>query len=193
MKELDRQIKEIYIKYDKEKTYEHVLKVAQTALSLAKLYDVDVNKVKYASLLHDISAIINADQMYEIARKRKMNIDIAEAQYHFLLHQRISKIIANEYFFIEDEDILSAIECHTTLKKDAKDIDKIVFLADKLSWDQEGQPPYYDQVQKAISISLDEGCYVFMKYQFDHQLLLKAHHWLLEAYQQLENNKVKGA
>ena len=54
-------------------------------------------------------------------------------KYHFLLHQRISTIIANEKFDIKDQDILSAIECHTTLKKDANDYDKAVFLADKIA------------------------------------------------------------
>ena len=43
-----------------------------------------------------------------------------------------SRFIANIYH-IEDEDILSAIECHTTLKKEMNDYDKIIFLADKLA------------------------------------------------------------
>jgi len=58
------------------------------------------------------------------------------------LHQRISKEIAYGYFHIEDEDILSAIKCHTTLKKEINDYNKIIFLADKLAWDQGGIPPY---------------------------------------------------
>ena len=39
------------------------------------------------------------------------------------------------------------------------DYDKIIFLADKLAWDQGGIPPYYQPLKEAINISLDKGCY----------------------------------
>lgn len=182
-------IKETYLNHGKQKTYKHVVDVMHLALKIAKKYDLDENKCILASLLHDISAIMSPDDMYLLAKKRHMEIDEAEEKYHFLLHQRISKIIAREIFFVEDKDILSAIECHTTLKKDANDYDKVVFLADKLAWDQEGTPPYYDELSKAIEVSLDNGCYCFIKYQFDNGLLLMPHRWIIEAYQQF-NTKV---
>lgn len=102
------------------------------------------------------------------------------------MHQRISKEIAYGYFHIEDEDILSAIECHTTLKKEMNDYDKIIFLADKLAWDQGGIPPYYQQLKNAINISLDKGYYWFISYQFETHQLLMPHIWLLEAYEKLK-------
>ena len=83
-------------------------------------------------------------EMYEFAKMRGLEIDPAEEKYHALLHQRVSKIIAQEEFGITDSDILNAIECHTTLRKNASLYDKIIFIADKISWDQKGVPPYYD-------------------------------------------------
>lgn len=186
MSELEEKIEKIYLMRHKEKTYKHVCAVANCACQLAKLYHEDIKKVKYASLLHDISVILSPDDMYKMARERDMNLDQAEEAYHFLLHQRISKIIVKDDLGIDDEDILLAIECHTTLKKDANNIDKIVFLADKLACDQESKPPYFDIVQHSLSISLDKGCYEFMKYQLAHHLLLMPHHWFMEAFQQLE-------
>ena len=102
------------------------------------------------------------------------------------MHQRISKEIAYDYFHIKDEDILSAIECHTTLKKEMNDYDKIIFLTDKLAWDQGGIPPYYQQLKEAINISLDKGCYWFISYQFETHQLLMPHTWLLEDYEKLK-------
>lgn len=118
----------------------HVVNVAEVSKNLAFQFHLDVNKCVLASLLHDISAIMTADNMYTLARERKMMIDPSEEKYHFLLHQRISRIIAEEYLNIKDEDILSAIEHHTTLKRNANDYDKVIFLADKIAWDQEGKP-----------------------------------------------------
>ena len=113
-------IKEIYISNNKPKTWEHVQEVAETAIWLAERHSLDSEKVKIAALLHDVSAIMSPQEMYDIAISRNMYVDPAEEKYHFLLHQRISRIIAEERFGVIDEDILSAIECHTTLKKQCR-------------------------------------------------------------------------
>ena len=131
-------IKNTYLSHHKENTLRHVEEVAKTAVWLAKVYNLDVVKTEIAALLHDISAIMTPQEMYEIAMMRGFQIDAAEEKYHFLLHQKISKIIAREDFAIADSDILNAIECHTTLKKNASMYDKVIFIADKISWDQKG-------------------------------------------------------
>lgn len=180
-------IKNKYVNHHKESTLKHVEEVADTAITLAKVYNLDVEKIKLAALLHDISAIRSPQSMYEIAKERGFDIDPAEEKYNFLLHQRISKLMAQEEYGINDLEILDAIECHTTLKKNASMYDKIIFLADKISWDQKGVPPYYDLIQSKVMDSLDEACYAFIKYQFDNKLLLMPHQWLIEAYEDLKN------
>lgn len=97
--------------------------------------------------------------------------EVAEEKYHFLLHQRISRILAAEEFGIEEQDILDAIECHTTLKKNANMYDKVIFIADKISWDQKGLPPYYDELKSKVAESLEDACYFYIKYQFTTRLL----------------------
>ena len=151
----------------------------------AEIYNLDKTKAVLAALLHDISAVMTPQEMYETAKSRNMEIDPAEERYHFLLHQRISKIIAKEDFGIDDKVILDAVECHTTLKKNASDYYKVIFLADKISWDQKDLPPYYDALKSKAAESLDEACYFFIKYQFDNGLLLMPHQWLIEAYEDL--------
>lgn len=184
--ELYDKIKNLYLKYHKEKTWNHVENVAKEAKKLAIQYHLDIEKCMIAALLHDISAILSPEDMYKYAKELGYQIDLSEEKYHFLLHQRISKEIAHDYFHIEDKDILSAIECHTTLKKEINDYDKIIFLADKLAWDQGGIPPYYQQLKEAINISLNKGCYWFISYQFETHQLLMPHTWLLEAYEKLK-------
>ncbi len=179
-------IKYKYLSSHKEKTLRHVEEVADTAVWLAEIYNLDIMKVKLAALLHDISAIMTPQEMYETARARNLEIDPAEEKFHFLLHQRISKIIAREYFHINDQDILDAIECHTTLKKNAGMYDKVIFIADKISWDQKGVPPYYDLLKSKARESLEEACYFYIKYQFENSLLLMPHQWIKEAYEDLK-------
>ena len=184
-------IRNRYLSNHKENTLKHVEEVADTAVWLAEVYHLDSVKVKLAALLHDISAIMTPQDMYELAKMRGLEIDAAEEKYHFLLHQRISRIIAQEDYGINDSDILDAIECHTTLKKNASMYDKIIFIADKISWDQKGVPPYYDILKDKVVESLDEACYFYINYQFENNLLLMPHQWIIEAYGDLSNRLEK--
>lgn len=113
-------IKNKYLSNDKEDVLKHVEDVADIAVELAKVYDLDVTKTKLAALLHDISGVMTPQEMYDFAITKGLEIDPAEDKYHALLHQRVSKIIAQEEYGIADSDILNAIECHTTLRKKCK-------------------------------------------------------------------------
>ena len=186
--DLTDSIRNIYLSHHKEKTLSHVEAVARTTVRLAEIHGLDPRRVRLAALLHDISAIMTPQEMYETAKARGMRLDPAEEKYHFLLHQRISRIIANEQLGIEDRDILSAIECHTTLKKNAKPYDQAVFIADKISWDQEGAPPYEKELTRLAEESLEAACRFYINYQFDHHLLLMPHRWMTEAYEDLNSN-----
>lgn len=179
-------IKDTYQRYHREKTLVHAENVAETALRLAEIHHLDPKKIRTAALLHDISAVMTPQEMYETAKSRSLPIDPAEEKYHFLLHQRVSRIIAEERFGIRDELILSAVECHTTLKKNAGPYDKTIFIADKISWDQEGTPPYAEDLRELAERSLDRACLFYIDYQFEHHLLLMPHQWLLEAYEDLK-------
>lgn len=177
-------IKNKYLSNDKEDVLKHVEDVADIAIGLARAYNLDIVKTRLAALLHDISGIMTPQEMYDFAKMRGLEIDPAEEKYHALLHQRVSKIIVQEEFDITDSDILNAIECHTTLKKNASMYDKIIFIADKISWDAKRTPALECLKDKAEQ-SLDEACYFYIKYQFDNNLLIMPHQWLVEAYDEL--------
>lgn len=185
MKNLSGSIRDAYRSCHKDRTLMHVEEVADTGVRLAQTHCLDPEKIRIAALLHDVSVIMSPQEMYETAKDRNMPIDPAEEKYHFLLHQRISRLIAGEQFDIRDEVILDAIECHTTLKKSAGPYDKALFVADKISWDQQGVPPYHETLEKLAGESLDEACLFYIRYQFEHQLLLMPHRWIIEAYEDL--------
>lgn len=180
-------IKNKYLSHHKQDVLIHVENVADIAIGLAKAYDIDVTKTKLAALLHDISGVMTPQEMYDFAIIKGLEIDPAEEKYHALLHQRVSKIIAQEKFDIIDSDILNAIECHTTLRKNASLYDKIIFIADKISWDSKGIPSYDDLLKNVTLKSLNSACYSYIKYQFDNNLLVMPHRWIIEAYEDLGN------
>ena len=180
-------VKNILLINGKSKTYIHVANVADRNALISKTYDLDHDKCVIAGLLHDISAIIKPEDMLKYAYENCLDVCGAERKYPFLLHQRLSKISAVEYFNISDEEILSAIECHTTLKKCPTKYEMSLFIADKLAWDREGLPPFYEEVNAALDISLEAACYKYMEYMVDNDMILYPHDNWIEAYEQLKN------
>lgn len=166
----------------KHNTCVHVSNVAERNALIAEACALDPDKCVIAGLLHDISAVIRPEDMLKYACENRFDLCEAEKKYPFLLHQRISKIIAAQYFNVSDEDILSAIECHTTLKKDASKYEMSLFIADKLAWDREGIPPFYEEVNAALDLSLEAACYKYMEYMVEHDMILCPHVWFTEAY-----------
>ena len=180
-------VKNILLINGRSNTYIHVANVADRNALISKTYDLDHDKCVIAGLLHDISAVIRPEDMLKYAYENRLEICEAERKYPFLLHQRLSKICAVEYFNISDEEILSAIECHTTLKKWPSKYEMSLFIADKLAWDREGLPPFYEEVNAALDISLEAACYKYMEYMVDNDMILCPHDNWIEAYEQLKN------
>ena len=60
----------------------------------------------------------------------------------------------------------------------------ILFIADKIKWDQEGIPPYIDIIEKNLKKSLNNGVKEFLNYLMDNKQQLKVlHPFLIEAHE----------
>lgn len=112
-----------------------------------------------------------------------MEVLLEEEIFPMLIHQKLSVTLAQEIFAISDTFVLSAIGCHTTLRKNATPLDKVVFVADKIEWDQPGYPPYLDDVLAALEKSLNHAAFSYLNYLWSIQDELKVlHPWAREAY-----------
>ena len=171
---------------NKKKTLKHVMDVASTNSKIAEKYGLDKNICIISGYLHDISAVIQPNDMLTYMVENNLFVDESERKYPFILHQRISRLLAKTFFNIDDETILSAIECHTTLKSNPSQYDMALFIADKLSWDQKGIPPFYDVVIKSLSLSLEKACLSYINYIIDNGMILHPHSWLIESKEYLE-------
>lgn len=171
----------------KEKTFAHVQAVAETSSMLAEKFGLDQQICEISGYLHDISAILAPSDMLCYAKNHSFILYEAEKRYPFLLHQRISRLIAANFFAIDDERILSSIECHSTLKAKPSDYDLCLFVADKLSWDQDGVPPYYQILTTQLENSLVAASVAYMDYIVDKQIILYPHEWFIEGVESLRN------
>lgn len=173
----------IFNKYDKEIVADHSKSVSDEAERLAYIFGENPKNSRIAGILHDISAVIPDDKKIEVAESLSIDILSEEREYPPIIHQKQSKEIAKIIFGITNEEILNAICCHTTLKKHPTRLEMIVFISDKLKWDQDGTSPYIKNVQEGLNKSLENGVFVFIKYLYGNKSNLKVvHPWLVDAY-----------
>ncbi|WP_291567272.1 MULTISPECIES: bis(5'-nucleosyl)-tetraphosphatase (symmetrical) YqeK [unclassified Clostridium] len=182
---------DLLMKHNKIIIANHSLRVTEKAKLLAKQFGVNENLAEVAGLLHDISGVYPNEEKLELCKKLNIEILLEEERFPMILHQKISRVMATEIFNISNEEILEAISCHTTLRSNASPLDMVLFIADKIEWDQKGLPPYIDEVEKALNTSLELSTFKFIKYQMDNKENLKIiHPWLLEAYLDLEKRLI---
>jgi predicted HD superfamily hydrolase involved in NAD metabolism len=172
--------------YGKVIVAEHSKQVANEAKKLAMLFHEDCEAAEIASFLHDISVVIPRDMHIEIAEFLNLDVLSEERAFPLIIHQKLSSEIAKIVFGITDERVLNAICCHSTLKANPTKLDMILFIADKIKWDQGGIPPYNDLIQEGLEKSLQDGVFAFLKYFYDNKSSLKViHPWLVDAYNYL--------
>ena len=171
-------------------TARHCGQVAKKAGELARQFDVNVSHAETAGWLHDISTVIPNEQRVQVALDYGLEVLPEEHKLPMIVHQKLSALIAYDLFNVTNSEVLSAIGCHTTLEKDASPLDKVVFIADKIAWDQEGQPPYRVELLTALEHSLDKAAFVYLDYLWQRRKTLPVlHPWVREAHQQLASLK----
>lgn len=173
---------------NKQEIASHCIAVAKKSEKIATIFGLDAVTVSNSALLHDISNVMSPQDMLDYGMNQNWEIDPSEEKYPFLLHQRLSAVFAGELFGVDDPTVLSAIRCHTTLKDNPSPYDMVLFLADKLSWAQNGTPPFFDVVSSALEISLTHASLVYINFVLDNGMILSPHRWMMDAKNWLENS-----
>ena len=169
----------------------HCARVSCLAFRLARRFGLDPPAAAAAGWLHDISAVFLNAVRIETARQLGLEVLPAEEPHPKLVHQKLSAAMAEQIFGITDPGILSAIGCHTTLKPGSSALDQVVFVADKIGWDEPGRPPYDVEIRAALDISLEQAALVYLDYI--HRTLPVLHPWAQAAREELSGIPVDAA
>ena len=153
----------------KEDRYIHTLATQREAVKLAKNYGADPEKASLAALLHDCAKNMEPEAMIDILNKQYIKLDDIERKNTALLHGKAGRVMAKFKFNITDEDILNAIEYHTTGKENMTLLQKIIFLADVIEETrtyegvEEVREVAYENIDKAIVMSLNRTILSILK------------------------------
>ncbi len=166
-----------------EKTVGHSTRVAAEARRIAEHYELDVEAAEQAAWLHDISVVIPNHERIAYAEELGNEVLEEERKLPMIIHQKLSVAIAKELFGVTNEAVLSAIGCHTTMKAGASQLDMAVFVADKIAWDQAGDPLYLAEIRSALQRSLEQAAFCYLDYLWQRQAdLVVLHPWAIEAH-----------
>jgi len=167
------------------KTATHVAAVAAEARRLAMRFGENARQAETAGWLHDVSTVIPNEDRIAAAEAFGLDVLAEERTLPMIAHQRLSAVIAHELFGVRDSAVLSAIACHTTLKSGASGLDTLVFVADKIAWDQPGTPPYLPALNTALDCSLDDAAFVYLDWLWQQRDALGViHPWFRAAYEE---------
>lgn len=144
-----------------DRRYTHSRYVMMKAVELANIYGVDVNKAALAGLTHDITKEFSRDEYLEYAKSNNIKFDEYEEKQTGLMHGKIgAAYVKNKYGL--DEDIQNAIALHTITDPKMTDLDKIIFVSDKV--EETRQSDKYDiEYERELSrINLDKTVIVII-------------------------------
>lgn len=110
--------------------YEHSVSVSYTCMALAMRYGYDLKKAELAGLMHDCAKRFTDNELITRCRKHDLVLTEDELKAPAVIHAKYGAWLAEHKYGIQDEEILSAIRCHTTGKPGMGMLDKILYIAD---------------------------------------------------------------
>ncbi len=111
---------------------DHISRTREVAVSLADHYQLDVAKCDLGAAAHDLARHWDDHDLLFRADEEQMCIDAVDRLEPVLLHGPVAAAIVKAELGFSDPDVLNAIQFHTTGRPFMSEVEKIVFLADKI-------------------------------------------------------------
>lgn len=109
----------------------HTMLTVREAVGLASCYGIDGRKARLAAILHDCVKL-GGKETIEFAAGRGFELTDEEIANPYLIHSRLGAVIARCDYGVQDDDVINAIDRHTLGSENMTELDKIIYLADKL-------------------------------------------------------------
>lgn len=158
-KKLDKNLLEVLASTLRPKRLAHTMGVAYTATSLAFCHGADAGKAELAGLLHDCAKYYTGEELRTLCEKHNIELSPVECTNTALIHAKFGAWLAKERYGIQDEEILSAIFCHTTGKPNMTILEKIIYAADYIEPGRhmECKPHALEKIRRECFQNLDRG------------------------------------
>lgn len=154
------ELRPVALSYLKAKRVRHVLGVEQEAIRLAEKYGADVEKARFAALLHDCTKKLDLSEQLALCAQYGIELDELERRALKLLHAKTGAAIARDVFGAP-QDVCDAILWHTTGRPDMTVLEKVIYLADYIEPNRDFDG--VDTLREAVYADLDRGLALGLK------------------------------
>jgi predicted HD superfamily hydrolase involved in NAD metabolism len=156
------------------KRFHHTLAVSQTAVELARLYEVDEEKAAIAGLLHDSGRQVPKKDFIARAAELGIELDEVEKNQPILIHAKLGVYYAQHEFGVTDPDILSSIRYHTTGAAHMSPLAMVIYLADLVEPNRDfpGVDTMREEVKKGLENGMRKAYAHTMEYLLDQEMLI---------------------
>jgi predicted HD superfamily hydrolase involved in NAD metabolism len=162
---------------------DHVLRVEEEALKLARRYDVEPERARLAALGHDLVRHKSEPELLELAAEYGLRPDPVETAAPVLVHGPVAaKMLVRDYAYTDVEALLG-IDCHTTARPGMSMLEKVLFIADKVEPGKLDRSPAWREVADLAPRDLDAAMLRFLDLRIDEAVRerLPIHSRMLEA------------
>ncbi len=140
----------------------HVYGVRDMAVRLGKIHGADLDTLRLAAYLHDITKYEDEAFQRTWALKRVSEETLARFDKP-LWHAFSAAAVAKEVYGIDDETVLTAIEHHTVGRPKMNLIEKILFISDYIEPTRlypacvKAREIAFNDLDHAVNVALEEG------------------------------------
>lgn len=176
---------------------QHILRVEELAIALARHHRLDCEKAAKAGLMHDLAKFFKPARLLQMARAEGLELTAVDEADPHLLHAEVGAIVARDEFGVHDSEVLDAIRHHTLGCPGMSPLSCVVFLADSLEPDR-GDTPELEDLRRISYQNLDQAVWLTCDYSLRyllstrrliHPQTIQTRNWFLQSARRAEHSQ----
>ena len=143
----------------------HIERTRILAERLAQIHGVNVRKCSMGAIAHDLARHLTESKLLVESQSSKIPINSYEYKSPVLLHGPLAARWLESDLNCQDKEVINSVRYHTTGHPEMTDIEKVVFIADKLEPDKVQRNPELELVVSRMEANLDTAILEYLKFR----------------------------
>lgn len=147
--------------------YEHSINVSKMCVELIERLhlNIDIEKAKIAGILHDYAKFCTKDEFEIVVLQYGLDTNMLNKSYK-IWHALLGRYIVEKELDIHDEEILSAIQFHTTGKANMSSLEELLFVCDFIEIGRIGEQ--FSKARDIAFVNLKKAIFYILDYSFKY-------------------------
>ncbi len=141
----------------------HIERTRMLAERLAAIHGIDPRRCSMGAIAHDLARHLTESQLLVESQLNSIPINSYEYKAPVLLHGPLAARWLESDLNCQDEEVINSVRYHTTGHPGMTDIEKIVFIADKVEPDKVQRNPELELVISGMDTNLDSTILEYLR------------------------------